>query len=108
MAQPRSRVKVPRKAARDDVVEIKTLISHPMETGLRYDAEGNRIPRHIINRFVCKYNGEVVFSADLEPAVAANPYLRFHVRASESGELEFIWYGDGGAVYTRTASITVT
>lgn len=108
MATPRPRVKVPRSAEKGEVIEIKTLISHEMETGLRKDKQGNPIPRNIINKFVCKYNGEVVFSVDLEPAISANPYMQFYVKATESGELEFIWHEDGGAVYSKTASITVS
>ena len=54
------RVKVPRKAGAGEAVTIKTLISHPMESGQRKDSDGNVIPRSIINRFTCEFNGESV------------------------------------------------
>ena len=105
MAQ--ARVSVPETAAKDEVVEIKTLIQHPMETGFRRDAEGNVIPVHIIDRFVCTYNGAEVFRMELHPAIAANPLIAFSLLASESGTLEFRWAGDNGYAVTETAQITV-
>jgi len=103
----RALINVPKQAKRGDVIEIKTLVSHPMETGYRRDTMGNAIPRDIINRFVCTYNGVEVFRADLFPAVAANPFLSFHTVATESGELKFSWTGDDGNTQTETVTITV-
>jgi sulfur-oxidizing protein SoxZ len=97
---PAPRVQVPRTAAKGEVVRVKTLmLDHPMETGLRVDSQGEAVPRKIINEFVCRYNGEVVFSVDMHEAVAANPYLEFAIRATVSGRLDFIWKEDGGAVF---------
>ena len=93
------KVQAPATAARGEVFQVRTLIDHRMETGLRHDSSGNRIPRDIINKFTCRYNDAVVFSVDLHEAMAANPYLSFYVRASESGRLQFIWEEDGGAVF---------
>ena len=108
MAQPKPRVRVPKKADKGDVVEIKTLISHPMESGQRKDRKtGELIPRKIINKFACVYNGDEVFSADLHPAISANPYLSFFVKVEESGEFEFTWVDDDGSVYTQISKITV-
>jgi sulfur-oxidizing protein SoxZ len=107
MATPIPRVQVPSAAAKDEVFRVNTLITHQMETGLRHDSEGSIIPRKIINKFICRYNDEAVFSVDLHEAVAANPYLEFYVRATESGRLEFIWQEDGGAVYTLEQQLTV-
>jgi sulfur-oxidizing protein SoxZ len=108
MAAPAPRVRAPDIVAKGEVFEIKAIIAHEMETGLRRDSEGNPIPRKIINAFSCCYNGEVVFRVDLYEAVAANPYLEFHLRAGDSGTLEFAWQEDGGAVYTAQRSLTVT
>ena len=105
MVEPR--VRVPRQARKGEIVEIKTLMSHPMETGFRRDVQGQLIPRHIIHTFVCKYNGEEVFRADWHPAVAANPYLVFYTVATESGRLQFDWIDDDGTVYSTTADLTV-
>ena len=107
MAQGKPRVKVPKTAKAGAVIDIKTTISHPMHSGLAKDKKGNPIPRQIINKFECKFNGKVVFTADLEPSIAANPYIQFSVKVNESGTFEFIWYEDGGANYTTSKDITV-
>jgi sulfur-oxidizing protein SoxZ len=107
MASAKPRVKVPKTAKKGEVIEIKTLISHKMETGQRKDKKGNKIPRQIINKFECKYNGEVIFSADWHPAISANPFLAFNTVATESGTLEFTWVDDDGSVYTTSSDITV-
>ena len=107
MSTPTPRVQVPSDAATGEIFQIKTLISHQMETGLRRDDQGNVIPRKIINKFVCRYNGADVFVADLHEAVAANPYLEFYLRATESGRLEFIWHEEGGGVYSLAHQLLV-
>jgi len=108
MASAKPRVKVPSSAAKDEIVEIKTLISHTMETGLRKDKDGKVIPRQIINKFTCTFNDKPVFSADWYPAVSANPYMAFHMRASESGTLNFTWHDDNGETYTTSAKLAVS
>ena len=100
-------VNVPAKAKRGEVIEIKTLISHPMETGYRHDTNGAPIPRDIIHSFVARYNGEEVFRADLHPAIAANPFITFFTVAIESGVIELTWTQDHGDPVTQTANITV-
>ena len=107
MFTPVPRVQVPRTAAKEEVFKVKTLISHPMETGLRRDAQDEVIPRKIINRFLCRYNGVVVFSVDLHEAVAANPFVEFFLRATESGRLEFVWEEDGGGIYALAHDLMV-
>ena len=104
---PELRIRVPRQARKGEVIEIKTLILHPMETGYRRDVQGKLILRHIIHTFTCTYNGTQVFRADWHPAVAANPYLTFYTVATESGRLRFEWLDDDGTVYTTEAEITV-
>jgi sulfur-oxidizing protein SoxZ len=103
----RTLINVLPKAKRGQVIEIKTLIAHVMETGYRRDATGAPIPRDIINRFVCSYNGEEIFRADLHQAIAANPFITFFTTATGSGTLEFKWTDDHGQVETATAKITV-
>ena len=102
------RVKLPKDAKKGEVIQIKTLIAHVMETGLRKDPAGNTIPRKIINKFSCEFNGKPVFSDDIEPAVAANPYLQFTARVDESGTFRFTWVDDDGTVTTADESIAVT
>jgi sulfur-oxidizing protein SoxZ len=100
-------INVPERARRGEVVEIKTLISHPMETGYRRSQLGTRIPRDIIRSFVCTYNGTEVFRAELHPAIAANPFIVFTTVATESGTLVFQWTGDNGFAVTESAAIVV-
>lgn len=97
MAKPR--VKVPKSAAAGEVITIKTLISHKMESGQRKDKKsGELIPRDIINKFTCEFNGKLVFSTDIEPAVSANPYLEFSAKVEEAGTFKFTWVDDNGEV----------
>lgn len=100
-------INFPQRAKRGEIIEIKTLIAHPMETGYRLDTTGAAIPRNIINRFVCTYNGAEVFRAELFPAIAANPFIAFSIAAGESGELAFSWTDDDGRTQTEIRQITV-
>jgi len=103
MSKPR--IKVPKKAAAGDVISIKTLLSHKMESGQRKDKEGNVIPRMIINKFACEFNGKPVFSAKVDAAISANPYFQFSARVAESGTFKFIWTDDEGTVIEAEKSI---
>lgn len=100
-------INVPKKARRGDVIEIKTLMSHIMETGFRHTMAGDGVPRDIITSFVCRYNGTEIFRADLFPAIAANPFISFFTIAKDSGKFEFEWIGDNGFSETASAAITV-
>ena len=103
----RAIVSMPKQAKRGEVIEIRTLAGHPMETGFRRTQLGELIPRDIIRSLVCTYNGVEVFRADLHPAVAANPLISFTTVATESGTLEFRWSGDNGYSATQSAAIKV-
>lgn len=102
------RVRVPKKAAKGEIVEIKTLISHKMESGQRKDKKGKPIPRSIINKLEVTFNGKEAFSADWHPAISANPYMSFFAKVEESGEFAFKWTDDDGSVYTKSAKVTVS
>jgi sulfur-oxidizing protein SoxZ len=104
----RTLIQVPPTAKRGDVVEVRTLIAHTMETGYRAGSDGRTLPRDIIRRFSCRFNDELVFSAELHPAIAANPYIAFALRATASGKLTFSWEGDNGLSQTESATLTVT
>jgi sulfur-oxidizing protein SoxZ len=103
----RALIHLPAQARRGDVVELRVTIAHPMETGFRSDNEGRVVPRDILRRFTCRLDGEVVFVAQLHPAVAAQPYLAFHLRATRSGTLSFSWEGDNGFAQTETRPLAV-
>jgi sulfur-oxidizing protein SoxZ len=102
-----ARIDVPKTAQRGEIVDIRTLISHTMETGFRRNYLGKPLPRDIITGFKCTYNGAEVCRAVLHPSISANPYLTFSIVAAESGTLQFTWTGDNGFTYTESASISV-
>jgi len=102
------KIRVPKTAKKGDVVEIKTLLPHIMESGQRRDSSGNTIPRKILNRFTCTVNGKEVFSADFEPAISANPYIQFKFKAQESGPVVLTWIDDDGSKIVGEDSITVS
>ena len=108
MAKVKPRVKVPKNSEAGEIVEIKALISHPMHTGRAKDKSGNVIPRQIINTFKVLFEGQEVFSVDMEPAVSANPYVSFPFKASSSGTFKFIWVEDGGAEFTVSKKMKVS
>lgn len=101
------RVKVPKSAKAGEAVSIKTLISHPMESGQRKDKDGNIIPRSIINRFTCDFNGVNVIDMTLDPAISTNPYIEFDAKVDAAGEFKFTWYDDDGSVYEDSKTIEV-
>ena len=103
----RALINVPAKAKRGDIIEIKTLISHAMETGYRPKGDGSFYPRDIIQKFVCTLNGEEIFRADLYPAIAANPFISFTTVAHESGLLMFSWIDDRGQAQQESAKLVV-
>ena len=106
-ADAKPRVKVPKTASAGEVITITTLISHEMESGQRKDGDGNPIPRSIINRFTCEFNGESVIDVTLEPAISTNPYFEFDATVPEAGEFKFTWYDDDGSVYEDAKSIEI-
>ena len=103
----RTLINAPKTAKRGEVIEIRATIGHPMETGYRPDDSGKILPRDILKKFSCRYNGEVVFSAELFSAVAANPYMAFNTIAIDSGTLALTWEGDNGFSQTETLTLTV-
>jgi sulfur-oxidizing protein SoxZ len=103
----RALINVPKAAKRGQIIEIKTLISHIMETGFRRNNVGQLIPRNIITDILCTYNGEEIFRADLYPAISANPFITFFTIATESGTIALKWTGDSGFEETASAKIVV-
>jgi sulfur-oxidizing protein SoxZ len=102
------RIKLDKKQAKKgEIVEVKALVAHVMETGQRKDSAGKAIPRRILNKFVCTVNGKEVFSADFEPAISANPYIQFKFSATESGPVVLTWTDDDGSKIVGEESITV-
>ena len=107
MANPTPRIRMPSTAKAGEVVEVKTLISHEMESGQRKDSSGNVIPRKIIKQFRATFNGKEILKADWHPAISANPYQSFFVRVPETGTFVFEWFDDDGSVYKAEQKVTV-
>ncbi len=107
MAAPTPRVRMPATAKAGEVIEVKTLISHEMESGNRKDKDGKVIPRKIINKFTAKFNGMELMTVDWHAAIAANPYQSFFVRVPETGTFTFEWFDDDGAIYKAEQKVTV-
>ena len=102
-----ARIQMPKEARRGELVEVRVLIQHAMETGFRRDPSGKRVPRNAIHSFTCRYNGADVFRATLSTGIAANPMLRFFFRAGETGDLDFWWLDDNDVEGTAKAHLTV-
>ena len=100
-----ARVKVPKTAEIGEVVTVKAKIRHPMDTGWTANRNGITPPRRLINKFVCTFNGNDVFQADLQSGISTDPYLMFHAKIPESGVFRFAWFEDGGREYVKTAEI---
>lgn len=100
-------IHMPASARPGEIIEIRALIAHPMETGYRPGSDGKPLARDIIRRFECQYDGKTVISAELHPAISANPYLAFFLRAGASGQLTFTWSGDNGFQQTEKKQLTV-
>jgi sulfur-oxidizing protein SoxZ len=108
MTDVKPRLKLDKKQAKaGELIEVKALVSHVMESGQRKDNSGNTIPRKILNKFICTVAGKQVFSADFEPAISANPYIQFKFRAQESGAVVLTWIDDDGSTIVGQESITV-
>ena len=101
------RVKVPKTAAAGELVTLKTLISHKMESGQRKDSDGNKIPQSIIHRFTCAFNGNVVIDVKMAAAISTNPYFAFDAVVPEAGEFQFTWYDDDGSIYETSKSVKI-
>ena len=108
MSSIKPRVKVPKEVSIDEIVEIKTLIRHPMHSGRMKDNNGQIIPRQIINSFSAKFNGKEVFQMDLEPSISTNPFIVFQYKVKESGKFDFEWIDDNGEIYSISKEMVVS
>ncbi len=101
------RIKIPDKIKAGDVIEVKTLISHVMETGNRKDKDGKAIARNIVNMFTATLDGKTVFKAELQSGISANPYIAFNVRVQANADLELTWVDDLGTRTSETVKLVV-
>ena len=105
--KPTPRVRMPATAKAGEIIEVKTLISHEMESGQRKDAAGATVPRKIIKEFSASFNGKPILKTEWHPAISANPYLSFFVRVPETGTFTFSWLDDDGSIYKAEQKVTV-
>jgi len=102
-----ARIQLPKEIRRGQVIKVGILVQHPMESGYRLDADNRKVPKNAIRSFVCRYNGEEIFRAEMSPGIAANPFIQFPAVARDSGELEFTWVDDAGERGSAKGSISV-
>jgi sulfur-oxidizing protein SoxZ len=103
----RTLINFPNNVGRGELIELRCLIAHPMETGYRRGDLGRLLPQNLIRRFECHYAGRLVFSAELFAAISANPLIAFDLRAVESAPLRFSWHGDDGFSHSEELMLTV-
>src|SRR4051794_30247630 len=101
------RIKIPDRIKAGELIEIKTLATHVMETGNRKDAAGKLIPRDIIHSFAATFEGREVFSAELGSGIAANPYIAFFLKVPGPGVLTLAWAEDSGVTTVEKVPLTV-
>jgi len=102
------RLSIPKDIKTGDIIELKAMIRHDMESGYRLTIMGENIPRLILKSFECRLDHAPIFSAELHPGVSANPLLKFHMRAEKSGTLTFEWTEQTGKIFSKTAQLIVS
>lgn len=102
-----ARLRVPPRAARGEIIEIRLLLEHPMENGFRRDSLGRAMPKNIVHTLLVRYDGRDILRGELGTGIAANPYLAFFTRATASGEVVVSWVDDAGLQGEVRASIEV-
>lgn len=101
-------VTLPKSVKKGDIIEIKALVGHPMETGFRPGVDGKTLPRDIIKKVQCRYLGIVVFEAEFFTSIAANPFVSFNLRATDTGSIQFTWEGDNGFIHNESQTLVVS
>jgi sulfur-oxidizing protein SoxZ len=107
MTMSRPRIRLPDTAKVGEIIEVKTLINHVMETGQRREKDGKLVPRLIIHTFTAKFAGKTVFIANLQPGTSSNPFIAFHMRVPGPGSFEFTWEDDAGQKVVETQALKV-
>jgi len=103
----RTLLTVPARVQPGEAFEVRALAQHPMETGYRRGSDGALLPRDLLRRIEARFEGELVFSAELHAAVSANPFVAFWLRVPAGGVLTVDWQGDGGVAHRESRRIDV-
>jgi sulfur-oxidizing protein SoxZ len=103
------KVRGPRKpVAKGEIVQFKTLIKHPMESGLRKNKDtGQNVPAHFINSVVVEYGGKTVINAVWTGAISKNPFFSFSLKANAAGPVSVTWKDNQGKEFKAKADMKV-
>ena len=102
------KVKIPSGPVKaGDLVQVKTLINHPMESGLRKDDKGETVPAHFIEEVTVEYGGKTVIKGKWTGAISKNPYFAFTLKAAQSGPVKVTWKDSKGESFNASADLTV-
>ena len=95
-----------RATLKGDIAEVRVLMVHPMETGLRKDASGGIVPLHFIQEVSVRVNGKVMLEGQISQAVARNPVFSFRLKGVRAGDsLEIAWLDNRGERSLSTTAI---
>lgn len=95
-------------AKKGQPAQVRGLVLHPMETGLRKDPKtGDKIPAHYIQKVKAEYNGEPVFETDWSVAISKNPYVSFFIEPGDGGTLKLTWEDNKDEVFTAETKVEV-
>lgn len=103
-----ARVQIPPTVRRDEVIEIRVLLQHPMETGYRFDVLGSAVPKNVIHTFTVHYAAQLIFKAEMSTGISANPFLSFYARATENADLLLSWVDDRGQKGQLSVPVVLT
>lgn len=92
-----ARVQWPEKISSGDVVKVRMLIKHAMDTGYLQDFTGKVVPRNVIRLVTCTLGDKEVFRIEPSSGISANPFFEFYVRATATAEFKIVWTDDKGA-----------
>jgi len=96
-----------RATLQGDVADVRILMRHPMETGLRKDAQGQIVPAHFIQNVTVAHNGKIVLDAQWSQAVSRDPFLGLRVKGAKVGDkITVTWTDNKGDKRTDEASVT--
>ncbi len=103
------KVRVPGKPfKKGELALVKTLIKHPMESGLRKDkATGNTIPAHFIQDVTVEYGGASVLTAKWSGSISKNPFFSFYVKADKTGPVTVTWKDNQGQEWKDSGDLKV-
>jgi sulfur-oxidizing protein SoxZ len=90
------RMQWPERITAGEVVKVRLLVQHPMDTGYLQDLLGKLVPRNVIRLLTCTLGPQEVFRVEPSSGIAANPLFEFFVRATDTAEMRVEWVDDRG------------